>query len=197
MWKQSSHSDRRNRWNSTSHHIAYCIPKRRATFRNSNKADEYIQGVIEAEADKADARKRGILLHNLFSRIKTETDIENAVVEMQFEGWISTDGEKEELTNFAHDRIKEHPEWFKPNLKIFNECSILSLDETTGKAKVSRPDRVIQKGNRMIVIDFKSGMRKKSHERQINEYAYLLQGMGYETETHLWYITEDAKTAQR
>ena len=36
--------------------------KRRATFRNSNKADEYIQGVIEAEADKADARKRGTVV---------------------------------------------------------------------------------------------------------------------------------------
>ena len=58
--------------------------------------------------------------------------------------------------------------------------------------KISRPDRVIRQGNKMIIIDFKTGKRLKKHQRQVDEYASLLKKMGYETETYLWYLNEEA-----
>ncbi len=169
----------------------YQFNQRTATFRNSNKATEFIDGILESEKDGNEAIKKGLLLHYMFSNIKSERDIPEAANQLIFEGMISSEEEKQELIRYAETKINEHSEWFADGLKIYNECSILSKDEDTQKVKVSRPDRVIQDGNKMIIIDFKTGKRLKKHQKQVDQYASLLQQMGYETETHLWYLEEE------
>jgi len=162
--------------------------KRRAKFRNSNKASEYIDGLLDSDLHDEDAVKKGLLLHYLFSNIITSDDIEQAADDMLVKGMISSAAEKKDLISYARKKIGEHPEWFKKGLKIYNECTILSYDQNKGRVKENRPDRVIREGNKMIIIDFKTGKKYESHERQIKRYADLLSKMGFETETHLWYI---------
>ena len=169
---------------------------RLAEFRSSSKATEYIEslsgtentGEKQNEKKRTEAQKQGILLHALFEYINTEEDIENAAKELLNNGMIKSKEEKEKLIDLAREKIKEHEEWFKPGLKTFNECTILSLEN--GKIVEHRPDRVIQNGNKMIIIDYKTGERRPEHDTQMQGYAKLLQQMGYETETpQLWYLT--------
>lgn len=169
---------------------------RPAEFRSSNKASEYIKSLLgtentdeeQNEKKRTEAQKNGILLHALFENINTEEDIENAAKELFNNGMIKLKEEKEELIVLAHEKIKEHKEWFKPGLKTFNECTILSLEN--GKMVEHRPDRVIQNGNKMTIIDYKTGEPRDEHVIQVQGYAKLLQQMGYETETpQLWYLT--------
>ncbi len=171
---------------------------RRANFRNSNKASEYIESLLASESgekqttekdSRIKAQKEGIKLHALFSLINTQDDIENAAEELLTNG-IITKNEKKELIDSAKEKIKKHEEWFRPGLKTFNECTILSFNDKKEMVE-HRPDRVIQEGNKMIIIDYKTGERRPEHKRQVEEYAKLLQQMGYDTETHLWYLNKN------
>lgn len=174
----------------------------RANFRNSNKASDCIKNLLDAEncteennKTRVKAQKKGVLLHALFSKINTENDIEKATEELLSSGMIESKEEKDELMDYAKEKIKEHNEdWFRPGLKTFNECSILSLDPNTKKLSEHRPDRVIQEGKKMIIIDYKTGKYHEEHQKQVDQYATLLQQMGYETETHLWYLNETTNT---
>ncbi len=167
---------------------------RHAKFRNSNKASEYIGSLMgtkntdEGQKERAEAQEKGILLHALFENINTKEDIENAAKELLSNGMIKSKEKKDELILLAQEKIKEHEEWFQPGLKTFNECTILAVDPETKKLLEHRPDRVIQEGNKMIVIDYKTGKPDNEHKKQVERYARLLQEMGYTTETHLWYL---------
>ncbi len=79
--------------------------------------------------------------------------------------------------------------WFNEKYNIFNECTILYLDENTGKVINKRPDRVIYDGNEMIVIDFKTGNPYPAHHKQVKQYITLLKEMGYnKVSGYLWYL---------
>ena len=53
---------------------------------------------------------------------------------------------------------------------------------------INRPDRLVFKGERVQVIDFKTGEPKEFHLDQINRYAELLIKMGYnKVEKYLFY----------
>ncbi|MBO7168943.1 MAG: Dna2/Cas4 domain-containing protein, partial [Rikenellaceae bacterium] len=54
-----------------------------------------------------------------------------------------------------------------------------------------RPDRVMIKGSRAVVVDYKFGRVKESeHKTQIKRYMELLGQMGdYSVEGYLWYVT--------
>ena len=172
--------------------------RRTAKFRNSNKASEFIEGIIDAETKQSEAIKKGLLLHYLFSNINTEKDIVHSVQQLLVEGLISSEKEKYELIEYATEKIQQHHDWFREGLKLYKECSILSRDNQTGRVKISRPDRVIQEGNKMIIIDFKTGKETESnhkkYQKQVDEYAHLLQQMGYETETHIWYLNSEEES---
>ena len=52
-----------------------------------------------------------------------------------------------------------------------------------------RPDRVILKDGKVIIVDFKFGQESPHHINQMKQYRKLLSDMGYdETEACLWYV---------
>ncbi|NVK66254.1 MAG: PD-(D/E)XK nuclease family protein, partial [Flavobacteriales bacterium] len=56
------------------------------------------------------------------------------------------------------------------------------------KDKTLRPDRVILKDNSTVIIDYKTGIPSAKDEKQVSEYAAVLQEMGYpNVEAHLFY----------
>ena len=60
-------------------------------------------------------------------------------------------------------------------------------------AQTRRPDRVMMKDGRLVVVDFKFGKPSKKYNRQVKDYMQLLTRMGYDPkqmEGYLWYVTE-------
>ena len=63
---------------------------------------------------------------------------------------------------------------------------------TDNGLKQRRPDRVMLRGNEMVVVDFKFGKSKQSHRRQVQTYIDLLTRMNYQNITgYLWYVDEN------
>ena len=76
-------------------------------------------------------------------------------------------------------------EWFNGTYKLYNECSILDRNEETTR----RPDRVMVKGDEVIVVDYKFGKENEEHKKQVKRYMNLLGDMGYRNvKGYLWYV---------
>ena len=162
-------------------------------FRQSNRSADFIQGVDEEESDNRFIN-RGRLLHTLFSAIETEKDIDNAIDQLVFEGIIGkpeTEKSIRELTHHAFS-LPQVQDWYSGNWHLFNECDIIWQER--GELHTRRPDRVMMRGNEIVVIDFKFGKQNKKYNKQVQGYMQLLTRMGYLKENikgYLWYVEED------
>nr|WP_285947473.1 UvrD-helicase domain-containing protein [Bacteroides intestinalis] len=162
-------------------------------FRQSNRSADFIQGVDEEESDNRFIN-RGRLLHTLFSAIETEEDIDNAIDQLVFEGIIGkpeTEKSIRELTHHAFSLLQVQ-DWYSGNWHLFNECDIIWQER--GELHTRRPDRVMMRGNEIVVIDFKFGKQNKKYNKQVQGYMQLLTRMGYLKENikgYLWYVEED------
>lgn len=166
--------------------------KHEIEFRQSNRSADFIAGVDEEESEQRFIN-RGRLLHTLFSAIRTEADIEDAISRLVFEGVIGrkeTEEEIRELTKQAFE-LPQVKEWYDGTWRLFNECDIIWKEN--GELRTRRPDRVMMKDGRMVVVDFKFGKSSKKYNRQVKDYMQLLTRMGYDSkqmEGYLWYVTE-------
>ena len=162
------------------------------SFRQSNKSHDFIKG---EDIDPSDARryiKVGNVLHQLFSTILTEADIEPRLKELEQAGIIYNDDIiSRELQNkiscaLSNEKVKN---WFSPRWKLFNECTILDYDKETGDVYEHRPDRVMTDGKEMIVVDFKFGKPRDEYHEQVQRYMRLLMRMGYkQVSGYIWYV---------
>lgn len=162
------------------------------SFRQSNKSHDFIKG---EDIDPSDARryiKVGNVLHQLFSTILTEADIEPRLKELEQAGIIYNDDiTSRELQNkiscaLSNEKVKN---WFSPRWKLFNECTILDYDKETGDVYEHRPDRVMTDGKEMIVVDFKFGKPRDEYHEQVQRYMRLLMRMGYkQVSGYIWYV---------
>lgn len=162
--------------------------QQKGRFRQSNKSNDFIEDK-ESESPTNEYIDRGKLLHYLFSKIATADDIEKVINEMEFDGLFESMEQKNNILASVRKAMETEnaKKWFRPGLKLYNECSILFRDED-GDLQKRRPDRVICEGNHMTVIDFKFGKPIPRHQEQIDEYVDLLKRMGYEAEGHIWYL---------
>lgn len=160
-------------------------------FRQSNRSADFIQGVEEAESSSRFI-DRGKLLHTLFSDIRTEKDIELAVDRLIFEGVIGTQELEEEIRSitrkaFDNQQVKD---WYSGNWHLFNECAILY--KQNGELQIRRPDRVMTREDRTVIVDFKFGKPQKRYNKQVQAYIDLLTQMDYPNiEGFLWYVEEN------
>ena len=135
--------------------------------------------------------KLGTVLHNIFSNIRTLDDIPKVIQEMEFEGILYNDDiSVEYLRKMLSKRLetKQVKEWFSPKWRLFNECTILSVN-ADGEVIERRPDRVMTDGEKTIVVDFKFGKPHEEYYNQIKSYMQLLRDMGMPcVEGFLWYV---------
>lgn len=165
------------------------------SFRQSNKSHDFING---EDIDPSDANryiKVGNILHQLFSTILTEADIEPRLKELEQEGVIYNDEvTSRELQNkianaLKNDKVKD---WFSPRWRLFNECTILDYDKESGELYEHRPDRVMTDGKEIIVVDFKFGKPREEYHEQVQRYMSLLMRMGYEKVSgYIWYVVRN------
>ncbi len=132
-------------------------------------------------------RRRGTLMHEVLSRIRTRGDIPAAVESYHLSGVISTD-EATTLTSRLNSLLStpEVAPWYDGSSRVLNEVDILF-----GKEGISRrPDRVMITGDRVVVVDYKFGeQQEKRHRSQVRDYINLIRRMGYSNvEGHIWYV---------
>ena len=132
-------------------------------------------------------RIHGKLMHLLFEKIKTVSDIEPAIDSLIFEGKLVS-GSKQELKSKIEDLLSSPPfnDWFGPGYKVMTEAPILQKNGT------ARPDRVMIKDGKVVVIDYKFGkMKSEKYRKQVKHYMGLISKMGYnDVEGYLWYLNE-------
>ena len=135
---------------------------------------------------------RGSILHTLFASIRTKEDIEPAINSLMAEGVVGGVISEQEIRHEVN-RAFSHPDiqpWYDGTWKLFNECEIIWM--TDNGLLQRRPDRVMLRGNEMVVVDFKFGKPKQSHRRQVQTYIDLLTRMNYQNITgYLWYVDEN------
>jgi ATP-dependent exoDNAse (exonuclease V) beta subunit len=131
-----------------------------------------------------------LLLHALFSEIRTPKDVDAAIERLRFEGLIRTPDEEQrilKLTEWAlgHPKVKE---WFSGEWQLYNECDILFRD-AQGQVITRRPDRVMRRADDIVVVDFKFGKRRAKYLDQVRGYMDLIRAMGYtHVKGYLWYV---------
>jgi ATP-dependent exoDNAse (exonuclease V) beta subunit len=130
----------------------------------------------------------GKLMHDIFEGIKTPADIRSSVRTLVLEGKLNAK-ESADIEKRVEDLINSLPvaEWFRPGNVILTEAGILLPSGNT-----KRPDRVIFRDGRTIIIDFKFGVESEHYISQVNQYRQLMVEMGYSSiEAYIWYVDKN------
>ena len=110
------------------------------------------------------------------SRIYVKTDVEDAIQYAYNQGNIGID-QVDELTKLI-DELVNHNElghFFNSKGTQYNERTLLSTEGIS-----LRPDSFVVLPNKeAAILDYKTGKPRPAHEDQLNEYASLLDKLGY------------------
>jgi ATP-dependent helicase/nuclease subunit A len=147
------------------------------------------QGKIFLEAETGKISRpvsEGSLMHEIFSRIIHPDEIPGVVFGLSSEGKIPA-GELEKMTLAVQSLFNDVrvSGWFTRDWKIETETEFILPG-----GSIKRPDRVLTKGDRAIIVDYKFGKQmEEKHKMQVLEYRKLLLDMGYkQAEAWLWYV---------
>jgi len=118
----------------------------------------------------------GSRIHSILAEIRESSEIEEALQRALLSGTLSLQEEKQ-IRKMLNE-VVFHPElarYFDVAVTVKNEPEILEM-----QGEASRPDRVVFDGDEVVVIDYKTGRKSRTHHQQIERYGCLLQEMGYQ-----------------
>ncbi|MDR2882448.1 MAG: UvrD-helicase domain-containing protein [Alistipes sp.] len=136
-------------------------------------------------------RDLGVLMHRALEGAVTAADIALALDRMAADALVSPAEHARLRDNI--DRALADPrvaEWFDGEWdEVRNEAGIV----IPGAPATRRPDRVMIRGTKAVIVDYKFGRRTPpEHAAQLRGYTRLLREMGYtDTEAYLWYVALD------
>lgn len=144
-------------------------------------------------SESADAQRDrtgyGIYMHAVLSRIHYGDEVESMLSKILQEGLI-TSSEREPLLGQLKV-LMENPKiagWFSRDWEVRTEVPILLPG-----GEENRIDRLLVKDRKAIVVDFKTGSRKKADEKQVLQYMDILRQMNFPAvEGYLLYLGETA-----
>jgi ATP-dependent exoDNAse (exonuclease V) beta subunit len=122
------------------------------------------------------ARSRGILLHEILSKVSMPGKLKKVIREMEGAGKLSS-SQSALIYKTLNDVLQLEPfiGWDKGTLSRLSERDIIALD-----GMVLRPDLVLFNQTETRVIDFKfAENRDNGHIRQVEGYKALLATMGF------------------
>lgn len=137
---------------------------------------------------EASPRLKGIVLHDILSRLTDVSELEASVDAAVMSGDVDLT-QKEEIMTLLKERIESKPQWFESEgLTVMNETSLIDVD-----GKIYRPDRVMMAADGSVcIVDYKFGEHHRSYERQLKGYADIWKRMGYaDVSAVLWYVNDD------
>ena len=157
-------------------------------FRQSQQAYIYRHHDLEKSEEILNRIDIGNICHALLAQIRTLSDIDGAINHFVERGIIDSEEKKIKVRNLIHESwnhlCKEH--WFNA---CYDEvlCEQAFLDDK----QELRPDRVMIKGNRVIILDYKFGKQNEKYIDQINKYIHLFKQMGYnDVHGYIWYAQD-------
>lgn len=134
----------------------------------------------------ASNRIKGVVLHEILSRMIAADDLEKSARQALDSGDISAD-EYETTISLLRERLEEIRSrgWFEcAMIEVMNESTLIDTD-----GQMYRPDRVLVKDGKITVIDYKFGEHYRKYERQLQKYADIWKRMGYQdVSAFLWYV---------
>lgn len=165
---------------SLSHYTTHSPTEKIAVRYTHQRYDE------DSSGENLAPRDYGIMMHQAMENATSREDIEERIRLCVVDGSLSAeeaDTLRERIAKVFDQEVVA--EWFDGSWEsvksereiIYNSCSW-------------RPDRVMVKGTRAVVVDYKFGLNTPaSHRKQIELYASLLRQMGYtDVSGYLWYI---------
>ena len=160
---------------------SFCV---RGRLKLSEDAKEFFK---EDEAGvSASNRIRGIVLHEILSQVKTRSDLRSAVDHARRSGNLTAEEAETafELLAGAMDSVHGMG-WFDDDMELmYNEVSLIDTD-----GEIYRPDRVMVRGGKVSVVDYKFGEHHGKYEKQVRKYMDIWRRMGYdEVSGFLWYV---------
>lgn len=127
----------------------------------------------------------GEIMHRVLSSIVTADDLLPKVKYYKDRGEI-TEAEGDALVATISAQLCDPTiaSWFSPDAKVLNEVVIIDVG-----GEQHRPDRVIDMGDRVVVVDYKFGEPNRKYHKQVVEYMGLIRRMGYfDILGYIWYI---------
>ncbi|MFR9503157.1 MAG: UvrD-helicase domain-containing protein [Rikenellaceae bacterium] len=166
-------------------YIMDSYPTSHADLRLRLPSQRYFE---QEETAELSPRHKGILMHKAFAEATSKEEIGERLTSMFLNGQINM-REFAAITAKIEEALSTSPikEWFEEQWdEIHNEHDII----TPRSSSFKRPDRVMIKDGRAIVVDYKFGVREQDHhKKQVAEYMRLLGEMGYQkVDGYIWYI---------
>jgi len=165
-----------------------------STYKVSSELESLklkLHGENYFSSEKVEVQKKinyGKLMHEVFEEINTASDISNAIRKLVLEGKIPA-AEAVGLESKIYSLLSSPKvaDWFLPENEVLKEVGIL-----LPSGKIRRPDRVIFKDGKTIIIDFKFGEENPHYIEQVDHYRRLLADMGYENiNAFIWYVDKN------
>ncbi|WP_170266479.1 UvrD-helicase domain-containing protein [Phaeocystidibacter luteus] len=138
-----------------------------AEWRSRVRLSRDTDGLSDVLSDQP--RKWGNTVHAMMAKIRSADDVSTVVSEFVAEGTLPLI--HAEAIEKALADLVSHPEL----APAFDADEVLAERDWLGAGAVLRPDRVARKGDTWYVVDYKTGEKKNSHEKQIRGYASLIQ----------------------
>lgn len=166
-------------------------------YAQTKQAEDFIQALKEDNtlSDQAtlSPKIRGIILHQLLSKIITFKDIDKSLISINYNGIISSN-----TLNIFKNGIQamlSHPKvvsWFNNSYRVLNEAEMITGDDKHHEIISYRPDRIMINKNEVIIVDYKFTENKTQlnrYKKQILNYKNLVYDMGYKNiKTYLWFV---------
>ncbi|MFW5819707.1 MAG: UvrD-helicase domain-containing protein [Bacteroidota bacterium] len=127
----------------------------------------------------------GTQMHEILAGIKKYEDIGNSVRNAWLKGLLDSE-ERVALEIELSERLSKLPlrEWFSGCWDCRTETDIMNA-----QGEILRPDRVMIKDQKVVILDYKFGYHKKeAHKKQLHQYYHTLKSAGYKViNLYLWY----------
>lgn len=136
-------------------------------------------------------RERGIVLHDILSRVDTIDDLRTSIAAAVSDGSLAASS-AEQVASLLGARIAARPEFFplpSDGCRTIREQDIICSDGSD-----CRPDRVIlHPDGSVLIVDYKftggNGHREEEYLAQISGYRQVYLQMGYpRVDACLWYV---------
>lgn len=140
------------------------------------------------DIEKSKKVKLGLQIHHVLEKLTNYSQLQKVINSLIIKGLVSSENINT-IQNGINQIFNKYPTvklWFTNEWQVLSERHILQ----NNIRKV--PDKVLLKGNKAIIIDFKTGIKEEKHLLQVKNYAKILTIMGYIViEKWLLYIGED------
>jgi len=133
------------------------------------------------DSKRESALKKGNIIHYTMGLIKTESDVDPAILHIIRKGDVNI--EEGNQIKKTVQQIICHPElknFYTADFIVRNECEII-----TENGLILRPDRMVFNNSRVTVIDYKTGKKTQKYYEQLYTYADALKSMGYSVENKI------------